>query len=423
MEQSCEQVQLNEVIDRLLNEGFSKFAKCEFKDENLKYKYEMIKLICEGKEEKECLQMKNILNLIPLNGIIQQRIVTFINNMKYYSLEELILKYDSISSFYYELKKEKIFLDFLNLKKYKVIPFFTMLGFCAYVNLNKDISEEIIKLMTKKYIKNIIEKYINKIRKSLFNIILYYNKIVLHIYDEEKNDNCEKNNCFEKNNNKCNNGFSISNNLLYDEIKKSFERYICFNELFDEGEIVNFVNCLYKAITNDIKSIYLKQGPEYRIINNTINIIFEEILESFYFKYYYQKSNINNLYNYIANAINILSEETLEENYAKFIIKYCRHYKQGNKNIVFSFFSGLNPNNFKETFNKLNFNENCDYYNNIGLYINQISSKKKKMKKESTNQSNDIKKVEEKKEDNIIEESNNFNHDNSQINNNTKDKI
>ena len=33
--------------------------------------------------------------------------------------------------------------------------------------------------------KNYIEKYISNKRKSLYNIILYYNQAVLNVYDEE----------------------------------------------------------------------------------------------------------------------------------------------------------------------------------------------------------------------------------------------
>ena len=100
------------------------------------------------------------------------------------------------------------------------------------------------------------------------------------------------------------------------------------------------------------------------VVNNTIKYIFDEILESFSFVNYYQKSKMNNLYDIIANIINTLAEESFEENYAKFVIKYCRKYKQGNRNIVYTFFSGLNPDNFRDTFSNLKFPENSEenYY-------------------------------------------------------------
>ena len=67
-----------------------------------------------------------------------------------------------------------------------------MLGFFAFINLGKDISQEIIKLM-KKNIKENIDKYINEMRKTLFNIILYYSKKVLNSYDEENNNDFQPN--------------------------------------------------------------------------------------------------------------------------------------------------------------------------------------------------------------------------------------
>ena len=99
-----------------------------------------------------------------------------------------------------------------------------MLGFFAFINLGKDISQEIIKLM-KKNIKENIDKYINEMRKTLFNIILYYSKKVLNSYDEENNNDFQPN----------------SNDLPFIQLKDSLERYMCFNELFDEGEIVNLL--------------------------------------------------------------------------------------------------------------------------------------------------------------------------------------
>ena len=126
------------------------------------------------------------------------------------------------------------------------------------------------------------------------------------------------------------------------------------------------MNCLYNAITNEAKSIYLQQGNELEIINNVIKLIFDEILEDFSYKNYYEKSHLNRLYDLIADIVNNSSVESMEENYAKFIVKYCRFYKQGNKNIVFSFINGLNPKNFTDTFKCLKLeNNNNDYYKNI----------------------------------------------------------
>jgi len=366
MNQISNQESLRQIIRILFEKNSCEYIIDKYADEDTKYKYEFLQMICgTSNKTKGIFQINNLININPRNCLIQQRIITFIENMRHYSIEQMIMRYDSISSAFYQIKNDERFIDYLKNKKYRLIPFFTMLGFCAYMNLNKDISGEIIEIIKKKYIKKIIEKYTNEMRKSLFNIILYYYRIVLNNNEEESN----------------------FDNLLYDELKDLLKRYICFNELFDEGEIANFVKCLYKTITKDAKSIYLKKGPDASVINLIIKYIFEQILENFSFKNYYDKSKMNNLYELISVIINNLSEESLNENYPKFITKYCQYYKQGNKNIVCAFLLGLNPDNFKKTFNCLNFNENDDYYDNIGFYIEQISSKKKKKSKKENSPS------------------------------------
>ena len=172
------------------------------------------------------------------------------------------------------------------------------------------------------------------------------------------------------------------------------------------------------------KSLYLKKGPEMTVVNNTIKYIFDEILESFSFVNYYQKSKMNNLYDIIANIINTLAEESFEENYAKFVIKYCRKYKQGNRNIVYTFFSGLNPDNFRDTFSNLKFPENSegDYYQDFKDYINQISYKNKKSIKNimtfPTNGINEKKENHEKQTASEIQESKDVTKNSQNINKN-----
>ena len=411
MEPINDEKKLQEIIETLLESGEYELNEYHFKDEDIKYRYEILKLICGVKGEKEILRVHNLKNMQPINCLIQQRLLALFKNIESYSMEELITKYDSISSFFCSLKKEQKFLDYLKQKKYKAIPLFIMLGFCASINLGKDISQDIIELMKKNYIKVIIKNYINEMRKSLSNILFYYDKIVLHVYDDEEN----------------NYDLEISpNDLLYQDLKRSLERYMCFNELFDEGEIVNFANCLLKTISHDIKSIYLKKGPEIENINNIIKYIYREILDNFSTKNYYQKSNLNNLYDIIAYIINTFSEDSYEENYAKFVVKYCSKYRQGNKNIVISFFSGLNPDNFKETFNNLDMKESNkeDYYTNIESLISQISPKKKKKKdkKVSPIPANISNNISTEKINNNIHNLKNYSGDNSLIKNIIKDK-
>ena len=175
----------------------------------------------------------------------------------------------------------------------------------------------------------------------------------------------------------------LLNKINLDDLKILFKRYICFNDLFDQGEIVNFINCLNKSITGELTSIHLKEGPEKNLINNMINLIFKEMCSKFCYKDYFSRISLNELYDCIAETIRNFSDDSMENNYVKFVIKYCLFHKQGNKNIVFLFLTGLNPNNFKDAFNKIIFDDkeyNNDYYNNMPSLIDKITPKKKVIK-------------------------------------------
>ena len=397
-----EKEELNKIIESLIHKGISPQPKLKFSDEDIKNKYEILKIICGVSSEKDDLNIQNIFNIKPINSPVQQKIMTFIYNMEFYSINEMIQKYDSLSISYFQLKDENDFINFLKVKKFRMIPFFTMLGFASYMNLKRDISDGVYKLAKSKYMKDMISHYIIEKRKSLASVILYYFKAILEDDNNEKNTDVSQ------------------SNLLIQGLNDSFQRYMCFNNLYDEGEISNFVYCLFKVITSNVKSLYLTKGPEYLLINGTIKYILEEIIKSFTIANYFQKSKMNIMYDNIANIINILAEESFEENYAKLVVEYCKRFNQGNRNIVFTFFLGLNPDYFREAFNCLKFpdNKNEDFYQNIQDYIGQISSKKKKrIKKDKKLLINNI----EEKKDN---EDNNSQYIKSKDNGNeTKDNL
>ena len=400
-----EKEEFNKIIESLIHKGISPQPKLKFSDEDIENKYEILKIICGVSNEKEKgdLNIQNIFNIKPINSPVQQKIMTFIYNMEFYSINEMIQKYDSLSISYFQLKDENDFINFLKVKKFRMIPFFTMLGFASYMNLKRDTSDEVSKLAKSKYMKDMISHYIIEKRKSLASVILYYIKAIL-----------------EDDNNEENTDVLQSKNLLIQGLNDSYQRYMCFNNLYDEGEISNFVYCLFKVITSNVKSLYLAKGPEYLLINGTIKYILEEIIKSFTIANYFQKSKMNIMYDNIANIINILAEESFEENYAKLVVEYCKRFNQGNRNIVFTFFLGLNPDYFREAFNCLKFpdNKNEDFYQNIQDYIEQISSKKKKrIKKDKKLLINNI----EEKKDN---EDNNSQYIKSKDNGNeTKDNL
>ena len=192
MKNNTEQEQLQQIIETLTLNGFYEPNSYNFENEDVKCRYELLKLISEEKGEKVYFQIYNIKNIEPRNCLVQQRLLTLLQNLASYSVEELITRFDSISSSFYGLKKDQKFISYLKDKKFKAIPFFTMLGFFAFINLGKDISQEIIKIM-KKNIKENVDKYINEMRKTLFNIILYYSKKVLNSDDEENNNDFQSN--------------------------------------------------------------------------------------------------------------------------------------------------------------------------------------------------------------------------------------
>ena len=101
----------------------------------------------------------------------------------------------------------------------------------------------------------------------------------------------------------------------------------------------------------------------------------------FCYKDYFSGISLKELYDCIAEIIRNFSEDSMENNYVKFVIKYWPFHKQGNKNIVLLFLTGLNPINFKEAFNIIIFDEDeYDYYNNIPSLIDKITPKKKVIK-------------------------------------------
>ena len=169
-----EKEELNKIIESLIHKGISPQPKLKFSDEDIENKYEILKIICGVSSEKDDLNIQNIFNIKPINSPVQQKIMTFIYNMEFYSINEMIQKYDSLSISYFQLKDENDFINFLKVKKFRMIPFFTMLGFASYMNLKRDTSDEVSKLAKSRYMKDMISHYIIEKRKSLASVILYY---------------------------------------------------------------------------------------------------------------------------------------------------------------------------------------------------------------------------------------------------------
>ena len=397
MNQITEDKDIKDIIDELISKGIYKLPKETLLTEENTFKLEIMKMICLQNNGDEELQINN-LKMLPLNSELQRNVFLFFIYLKNNSIKEMILGMDVISDNYNQLKNEEKFKQYLNKRKMKMIPFLTMIDFIAFVNFGKEISSKIKEFSKKKYIKNMIIDYIEAKRSSFWRIIFLYNNLVLHGYDDNNIENNE-----------------LLNKITLNDLKILFRRYICFNDLLDIGEIVNFTNCLNKSITCELNSIHLKYGPDKNLINNMINFIFKEICSRFCNKGYFVRTSLNELYDFLAQTILTLSEDSIEDNYAKFVINYCQFHKQGNKNIVFSFLTGLNPCHFKETFNKIEFDDikynDEDYYNNISSLFDKIIPKKKSKKKSGLlySEENKINNIEENRINTIEENENKIN--------------
>ena len=92
------------------------------------------------------------------------------------------------------------------------------------------------------------------------------------------------------------------------------QRYMCYNDLYCEWELSYFVSILCKSFTYNLNCLYLKEGKEYNLINDLLGFIFRTISERFKFKEYYNKKQINELYDCIADSIKDCSDMTIEKN-------------------------------------------------------------------------------------------------------------
>ena len=417
-----EETIVKDIIDNLINLGEAKLPKEQFKDADNKDKIKILKLMFQENEKEEILHYYK--NKLEASSNVKRILILFVKNLRNYPLKECIENKDIISNNYYCIKEDELFTTYLNQMKNKLIPFFQMVKFIAYLNSNNDISHKITNLIKKNdNIKSYVKVYINNIQRTLWKIIVIYNKIVLDLYEEGE---IEIKDSFIELFNK--------NNLI-----GLLQRYLCYNDLSCEGEITNFINILCNSFTYKLNSLYLTEGNDHEIINELIRIIFKKIDEQFQFKKYLNKRQMNELYESIAYNIKNCCEITDEQNYAKFVNEYCNNFNQGNKSITQIFLEGLNKNNFKKCFKEIKIeNNNDDYYANIDKFMNDIQAvkKNKKISRLNEEQKNEIEETslnneevkEEIKNENINNqmitldvENNNININKEDINNNNND--
>ena len=417
-----EETIVKDIIDNLINLGEAKLPKEQFKDADNKDKIKILKLMFQENEKEEILHYNK--NKLEASSNVKRILILFVKNLRNYPLKECIENKDIISNNYYCIKEDELFTTYLNQMKNKLIPFFQMVRFIAYLNSNNDISHRITNLIKKNdNIQSYVKVYINNIQRTLWKIIVIYNKIVLDLYEEGE---IEIKDSFIELFNK--------NNLI-----GLLQRYLCYNDLSCEGEITNFIKILCNSFTYKLNSLYLTEGNDHEIINELIRIIFKKIDEQFQFKKYLNKRQMNELYESIAYNIKNCCEITDEQNYAKFVNEYCNNFNQGNKSITQIFLEGLNKNNFKKCFKEIKIeNNNDDYYANIDKFMNDIQAvkKNKKISRLNEEQKNEIEETslnneevkEEIKNENINNqmitldvENNNININKEDINNNNND--
>ena len=366
---------ISKMIDELLEKGQTEISNKQFQDKDNIIKLRLLRMMFQSNEEKEILYYN--INKLEMNSNIKKMITSFIINLKMYSLESCIENRDTISNCYYSIKDDKLFISYFNQMKIKLIPFFQVVRFIAFLNNNTDISLNIINLIkNNKNIKPYIENYIEKIKGSLWKIIVLYNHLVLQIYEENE---LETEDSFLL--------FQTKGNLI-----GMLQKYVCYNDFYCDGEISSFITSLCKAFTYNLNCLYLKEGNDYALVNNLINIIFREICEKFKFKDYSNKKQMNELYDLIAETIGDYCDITIGQNYANFVLEYCRFYNPGNKAIAKLFIEGLNKNNLKYCFEKILTNNNDNFYICIDKYIQDIKAMRNSKKNIKLNSNKKINK-------------------------------
>ena len=348
---------ISKMIDELLEKGQAEIPNKQFQDKDSILKLKLLRMMFQSNGEKEVLYYN--INKLEMSPNIKNMIIAFIKNLRMYSIESCIESRDTISNCYYSIKDDELFISYFNKMKIKLIPFFQVVRLIAFINNNNDISSNIINLIEKnKSIKSYIEKYLEKIKGSLWKIIVLYNHLVLQIYEE---DELETDDSFLL--------FQTKSNLI-----GMLQKYVCYIDFYCNGEISSFITILCKAFTYNLNCLYLKEGNDYALVNNLINVIFREIGEKFKFKDYSNKKKMNELYDSIAETINNFCDITVGQNYANFVLEYCRYYNPGNKAIAKLFIEGLNKNNLKYCFEKILINNDDNFYACIDKYIYDIKS-------------------------------------------------
>ena len=371
---------VEEIINKLFKEKEIQFnEKIKLKDIDEEMKMQIVKFICykDGK--------LSIKNLYEYQNVLKDSGIKFLEKLANSKLKlcEIITSYEPEN--YLEIKNNKLFKIYLNLTKKELIPFFMMMGLYSYINLRKNNLKAVKEMESNQYFEKAKNKYINLKNLFLSHIIKKYSRYD-DLFIEGEEEEFEDKETF--------------NNISY---KYFFESYACFNEMFGKGDLFYLVDSIFTAITENINTIYLAKGNDFENINSLCDALFDNIYESINLCYY-NDNNIDILIKTLYDTIKEYKEYTFDINYIIFVEAYCNKFKEVQLNeklyLVCSFFKGLNPLNFENTFKEINYCHGKDHFNNIDKYYRQIYPKSDKdemseSSEEITNNSN------EKKEDSL----------------------
>ena len=315
-----ENILLKEMITKLILCEEIKLSKINLKDEENILIYKIIKIICLKNGKLSITKFKQFPEF-------QKTVSQFLRDLVVGDIKTLFNTYPKK---FYELNSYFIFNLYFESYSRELLPFFFMVALFSFINTGKDQQEEIKNIQSDPFFNNIIAEYISTQRKNLPKIIELYMKLILNKENKTVSDESDKNDL--------------------EELKYLFDSYSSYNYIYCKDDIVTLIHGIFSAITPEIKSIYLTEGPEFIFVNTLIRILIETIHKKFQNDLeYYENKKINYLCEILLDGIKEFINNTTENNYAKLIIQFCEDNKVGQNEyikIISIFFELLSPEKY-----------------------------------------------------------------------------
>ena len=354
--------QVDNIITQLLSKREATFKYTKYIDDSdvdNNMKIEIIKTLCLTEDK---LSIKNIFKS-NYSDIIIDSVVAFLKSLQNLSLKGMINSYEPEDE---RIKENRLFKSYLKFTKRELLPFFLMLGFYSYVNLKKNNIQKIKEFQSNIFFTEINIKYIQSKIKLLPNILDYYCDIILNEKNEERQ----------------------SSSISKEELKYLFNNYSFYNDTYNKGDIFELISNIFKAITKNLNSLYLREGKDYDCVNELIISLLDILIRNLW-----EKTNYNNIDDIIDSIFDLMAkfkEIYHDANYANFVMKYCKKFNYNKKDdaklyTICLFFCGLNPSNFEETFKEIKIFYGNNYYKNIEKYYSQINVENENNKTQAYN--------------------------------------